>query len=209
MFNICPRCGKYAVEKQIDPSGPFALCPFCDHPYRFRQLPLFIITGASGTGKSTVCLSLAASLPACVCLESDILWREEFATPADDFRAYRDLWLRVAKNINQSGRPVALFGSAVPNQFESCPERRYFSDLHYLAFVCDDALLAARLRERPSWRQSGRSGEIERMIGFNRWIEEHAAETEPPMSLLDTSDLTLEESTDCTSRWISERLPSP
>ncbi len=47
------------------------------------------------------------------------------------------------------------------------------------------------------------------MIGFNCWIKEHAAETESPMSLLDTSDLTLEESTDCTSRWISEWLPSP
>ncbi len=73
MFNICPTCGEYAVEKRIDPSGPFAFCPSCGHAHRFRQLPLFVITGASGTGKSTVCLSLAATLTMCVCLAHSVM----------------------------------------------------------------------------------------------------------------------------------------
>jgi len=206
MFNICPRCGEYAVEKRIDPPGPFAICPHCDYPHPFRQLPLFIVTGASGTGKSTVCLSLAPLLATCVCLESDILWRPEFATPTDDYRAYRDLWLRVAKNIGQSGRPVVLFGSATPDQFAVCPERRYFTNLHYLAFVCNDATLTARLQARPAWRGSGTPERVAQMVQFNRWLTRHAAETTPAMTLLDTSDLTLDESVERTARWIGERL---
>jgi hypothetical protein len=126
MFNTCPGCGQYSVEKTIDPAGPFAVCPFCGHRHRFLQLPLFVVTGASATGKTTVCLALQSSLPECVVLECDVLWRPEFADPENDYRAFRDVWLRLAKNIGQAGRPVVLCGSAIPAQYEPCPERRYF-----------------------------------------------------------------------------------
>ncbi len=118
------------------------------------------------------------------------------------------MWLRVAKNIGQNGRPVALFGTAVPSQFESYPERRYFTAIHYLALICDDAVLADRLQGRPAWRGSGRPGRIEQMVAFNRWIREHGAQTEPPMSLLDTTDLTVDESIEHTASWIEARLVS-
>ena len=73
MFSVCPNCGEYSVEKSIDPSGPFAICPHCHYAHPFLQQPLFIITGASGTGKSTICLSLVTKLHECVVLEQDIL----------------------------------------------------------------------------------------------------------------------------------------
>jgi hypothetical protein len=95
MFNVCPGCDEYSVEKLIDPAGPFAICPYCGHQHRFIQLPLFVLTGASGIGKSTLCLELTAKVSKCVVLESDILWRTEFATPDDNYHDYRNLWLRV------------------------------------------------------------------------------------------------------------------
>src|SRR5947209_1270400 len=125
MFNVCPKCGEYAVEKEIDLSGPFAICPHCRYAHPFIRQPLFIVTGASGTGKTAICLALVPQLPECVVLESDILWDEAFDTPEDDYHKYREVWLRLATNIGQSGRPVVLFGSAVPDQFEGLPERRY------------------------------------------------------------------------------------
>ncbi len=206
MFNVCPACGEYAVEKAIDPSGPFAVCPCCGHRHRFAQRPLFLITGASGAGKTTVGLRLVELLTECVVLESDILWRAEFDTPDDDYLAYRDLWLRVAKNIGQAGRPVVLCGTAVPAQFEACPERRYFIALHYLALVCDERVLRERLRTRPAWRQSSGEEFVERMARFNRWLQDHAGQTEPPMTLLDTSDLSVEDTVDRVASWVRDRL---
>src|SRR5260221_5261277 len=123
MFNVCPNCGEYSVEKSIDPSGPFAVCPYCHYAHPFLQQPLFIISGASGTGKSTVGLAVVSVLKECVVIESDILWGMVPAAPEDNYRSYRNLWLRVAKNIGQAGRPVVLCGTAVPDQFEDCPER--------------------------------------------------------------------------------------
>src|SRR5438445_3247217 len=83
MFNVCPNCGAYSVEKSIDPTGPFAVCPYCHYAHPFLQQPLFIITGASGTGKTTVCFALVSILTECVVMECDILWGVVPATPED------------------------------------------------------------------------------------------------------------------------------
>jgi 2-phosphoglycerate kinase len=209
MFNVCPRCGEYSVEKDIealDVRNARAICPFCNYAHPFLRQPLFIISGASGAGKSTVCLALVSILQECVVMESDILWGKVPATPADNYRDYRNTWLRVAKNIGQAGRPVVLCGTAVPEQFEECPERRYFSTLYYLAMVCDDDLLVERLHQRPAWRQSNSAAVVERMLQFNRWLKEHASQTNPPMTLYDTSHRSVEASVDDVARWIKERL---
>jgi predicted kinase len=207
MFNVCPRCGVYSEEKTIDVRGPFAICPRCGYAHRFERLPLFILTGASGSGKSTIGLALVSVLQECVVMDSDILWRPEFDTPQDDYRTYRNLWLRLAKNIGQNGRPVLLVGTAVPEQFEACPERRYFSTLYYLALVADDDILEQRLRARPTWRRSATADVLNRMLAFNRWLREHAATTTPPMSLLDTSRLGVDRSVADTAAWFHQFWP--
>src|SRR5690349_1107456 len=72
MFNVCPQCGEYCVEKIIEPSEPgsantaHAICPFCHYAHQFFRQPLFIITGASGAGKSTACLALVPILEGAV-----------------------------------------------------------------------------------------------------------------------------------------------
>src|SRR5437899_1189402 len=126
MFNVCPSCGLNSVEKDIDPIGAFAVCPTCGYRHTFLRLPLFVLTGASGVGKTAMCLQLPSRLPECVVLETDIIWGPEFDRPDTNWREFREAWLRIAKNIGQGGRPVALGGTALPDQFESCLERRYF-----------------------------------------------------------------------------------
>lgn len=204
MFNVCPGCGEYSVNKTIDREKSLAICKTCRHAHRFRMTPLLIVTGASGTGKTTVALEIAPTMQDCVCMESDILWSDEFNKPEDDYSQYRNLWLRVAKNIAQSGRPLVLFGTSTPGQFEKCDESRYFSGISYLAFVCNEATLKQRLQRRPGWRKSGTDEVLERMVGFNEWLINNADAT--GMTLLDTSDMTLAESTEATRDWISEKL---
>jgi hypothetical protein len=206
MFNVCPSCGAYSVEKEIDPNESVAICPTCSYRHPFLRLPLFVLTGASGVGKTTVCLRLPPILPECVVLESDILWRKEFDEPATEYRAYRDLWLRVAKNVGQSGRPVVLGGTALPEQFATCPERRYFAAIHYLALVCDDGVLAERLRARPSWRRAGSDEFVDRMIRFNRWLIDNANRSNPPMALLDTTNGTVEDTVGQVAAWVRTKL---
>ena len=217
MFNVCPSCGLYSEDKTIEPQDDrrglaLAICPHCGYGHPFRRHPLFVLTGASGAGKTAVCLELARAqvagapwAPDCVFLEQDILWRAEFADPENGYRPFRNMWLRVAKNVGQGGRPVFLCGSAVPRQYEACPERRYFAAIHYLALVCDDDLLVERLEAWPGWRRSGDAGFVREMVAFNRWFRENAQHTEPPIALLDNAALSVQECAERVAEWVRSR----
>lgn len=202
MFNVCPSCGADRADKTIVSEGVFAICPNCSFRSKFLRLPLFIVTGASGVGKSTVCLALAAKMKDTVVMESDILWRAEFNQPETNYREYRETWLRVCKNISQAGKPVVLCGAGEPSQFEQCIERRYFSELHYLALICDDEIFASRLRSRPTRHGALKDEEIYEQVAFNRWLRNNARNTEPPMTLLDTSEITVDEIVEKVERWV-------
>lgn len=89
VFDVCPRCSEYAADKEVVADTPneraaWAICPHCGHRTPFLRLPLFTITGASGSGKTTVCLHMSRRTSQVIFLESDILWRSEFNQPDDD-----------------------------------------------------------------------------------------------------------------------------
>jgi hypothetical protein len=206
MLNVCYKCGLYRADKLIDPDGPFAICPECGHKHPFLQLPLLIVSGASGAGKSALCQHLLGQQRQVVLLDADILWRPEFNQPENNYSDFLETWLRMCKNINQSGRPVVLFGAGigVPGNIEPCVERRYFSRVHYLSLVCDDALLAARLRERPGWRESGGQAFIEGQLRFNQWFKTRPANEEPAITLLDTTHASIEQTSKQVLEWIQQ-----
>lgn len=205
MMNVCYQCGIYRADKHIDPTGPYAICPECGYRHPFISLPLLIISGASGAGKSTACNHLTGRYQESVLLDSDILWRSEFNQPKDNYREYFETWLRMCKNISQSGRPVVLFGAGfgVPENLEGCMERRYFSSVRYLALVCSNEILSQRLRERPAWRESGNPEYIEEHQRFNQWfLNYNQNSNQPPITLLDTSQKSLEDTTKEVEGWI-------
>lgn len=210
MFNVCPQCGEYRADKTIsfseETTESVALCPICGFRQKFLRLPLFILTGASGTGKTTICLKLAEKTKTVVVLESDILWRAEFDQPETDYRDYRETWLRLCKSIAQAGKPVVLCGAGVPAQFERCVERRYFSEIYYLALTCDGAMLAERLKNRPAWRNSGTEENIRQHVEFNKWLKNNARTANPPFDLLDTTNLSIEKSVEAVGQWIGGHL---
>jgi predicted kinase len=208
MFNVCDRCGEYRADKLIDSAGPYAICPVCGHKHPFLRLPLLVVGGPSGAGKSAVCRHLLGTLPEVVLLDGDILWRDAFNTPEDNYRDFFETWLRLAKNISQSGRPVVIFnaGMAVPENVEPCVERRYFSTVHYLALVCDDQVLADRLRQRPAWRDSSSPAWIAGQLQFNRWFKTEAESLAPPVELLDTTEATVAETAALVAAWIRRKI---
>jgi hypothetical protein len=206
MMNVCLQCGVYRADKIIDPTGPFAICPECGFKHPFARLPLLIVSGASGAGKSAVCHALLGKLPSAVLLDVDILWRPEFDTPETHYRDFFETWLRMGKNISQSGRPVVLFGAGVgvPENIEPRIERRYFSTVAYLALVCEDDVLVERLRQRPAWRGAHTAGFIEAQQRFNQWFQ--AYRSTPAITLVDTTGATVEESAEAVKAWVHETL---
>ena len=170
-----------------------------------NKQPLFVVTGASGVGKSTTCEELfknEAGKPYLV-MESDILWNDSYDTPEDNYRGLRTIWMDLCANIAQCGKPVVLCGCATPEQFEGLPQRELFTEIHYLAVVCDDAALEDRMK---NGRRITEEDWLNGSLSFNRWLKEHASSTKPPMTLLDITGKTPSEAAAEAERWILSHL---
>lgn len=170
-----------------------------------NKQPLFIVTGASCVGKSTMCEVLFQRETSYIIMESDLLWQDIYNTPEDDYSTYRRLWMRVCASISQINLPVVLCGCAVPKQFENHRERELFSEIHYLAVVCGDDVLEYRMR---GGRKVTDEGWIKSSLEFNRWLKENAGKTAPPLTLLDTTLLTQQQAAEFADKWIMERIHS-
>ena len=167
---------------------------------------LFLIGGASGTGKTAICHQLAGKIDHLVALDGDVIWSCGNFTP-EKTEAFYAFVLRLCDEIAKSGVRVAVFhaGAGVPGNIESCRERGLFDEVHYLGLYCSDEDLEKRLRERPEWKNQNPDGFINAMKGFNSMYRFYNGDG-PHMEKLDTSNATLEESSRRVMDWISRRL---
>jgi hypothetical protein len=129
---------------QADQPAQRLRCPWCGAQQRLPAHPLLVVTGASGTGKSTVVEPLRHRLPDCEVLETDLILQVAALG--------WDTWLQPAHAIALSGRATVLCGSLPTGQLEVLPARRLVGPVHFCNLDCPDAALAERLRARPAWR---------------------------------------------------------
>jgi len=200
---ICPGCGEWSEDRLVVEAE--VVCN-CGHRRAITRLPLLLVCGASGTGKSTLCQHLAGTLHQVVVLDHDIIWMPEMDTPDDGWRRFKRLWLQTAFHIGQNGRPVMLFGAADPEGYASLPESRYLARIDTLALVCEDDVLRERLLARPDWRRSGGDGFIAAMIDVTHALRRLADRQPDRITLLDTTHDTVEQSAEKVASWAASIL---
>jgi broad-specificity NMP kinase len=163
-------------------------------------LPLFIVTGASGTGKTAIVEPLQRLLPEWPVFETDILWDS-----GRDWHYVRQNWLRIAHRLAQTGRPTILCGTHLPEHLDRCDCRDFFRQIHYLILHCDDETLAARLRARPAWHNQTEAF-IAEQRRFNQWLIRNATTAfDPSPVLVDTTRASVQQVAETIHGWAKER----
>ncbi|WP_028647382.1 AAA family ATPase [Nocardiopsis sp. CNT312] len=201
---ICSRCGEWNEVPDTGAGASALRCHACGRERPYRRLPLYCVSGPSGTGKSTIAgLLLERLRDRFVVLEQDLLWVGGLRDPADHHRLFRSTWLRTAAMVQQSGRPVVLCGTVMPPELEPLPERALFARIHYLSLMCDPDVLADRLRARPAWRAWDEE-RIAENREFVEWIAAEADRLTPPLTLVDTTRAAPEDTAEAVCGWVEE-----
>lgn len=204
MISICPKCGNTEWKKKVTDDGRFIICNNCENKWPFKRMPLFIVTGASGVGKTTTCQEMMQKETDYIVMEGDLF----FFMPHDTEEALTfkmGTMLRMAKNISQIGKPVVLNVASMPDQFENTYERQFFSNIYYIAIVCEPGTLEKRMR---CGRGINDEDWIESSVSFNNWFLENGKKQMPLIHLCDTTNKTVEEAAQFIDKRIKEKLQS-
>ena len=171
---ICPGCGLYQTEKDVTICGDKgkSVCRVCGHVHEFRAVPLYVVLGASGTGKSTLALHMQSTQQQVIALDGDLLWRQEFVSQGND--AFFSMWMNLVLNISQAGKPVMLFMGGLPESFIDNACAKYFSSVTVIGLCAQEEDLIARLQARPAWRGSAKPEFLESMKRYNAQVMQHS-----------------------------------
>ncbi len=159
------------------------------------KYPLFIVTGYSGSGKTTSAPLLGKLMPEFNVFDMDIIVNNQ------DFQTACNNWIRIAYSNAMCGRWTVLFGS-VPNPFNISlsPKIEFFNPIHLLVLSCRDDIRYQRLIARGGWTVEGinHTNDAARLM--------YAQATNNHICVIDTSDISPTQVVDYVRGWILEKL---
>lgn len=191
----------------MEPEGGDAICPSCGRRDDTAALrPLFVVTGASGSGKTAIFGPLARLL-AGRCIVFDVDWLIDAssalcgaATIAEiPWDGFAQAWLAVAHGVAQSGLPTLLLGTLTPAGLEANIGRKWVGAIHGLLLDCPDDIRRRRIESRPPWRLR----DITEQTSWAKWLRENMREQ------IDTSLCSPEETARAIVDWVDAKLVGP
>lgn len=131
---------------------------------------LYIVTGTSGAGKTTVIPELRKGLDHVVVYDGDSVVVES------DYNISKCNWLRIAKGNADSGINTVICSTIIPENLFDCDHVKYF-DIYYINLRIDDETIIKRLQHR-NWNEEL----IKNYVNFSKWLIEHKDKAfDPPM----------------------------
>lgn len=195
MIGICPRCGNYAWDKRV--AGTTIECPKCGHRWPFRKLPLFLLSGCSGVGKTTTAQAIMQRAVDFVTLDAD-MFHDMLPTETEKI----EQMLSLSRNIAQSGRPVLWTKAGGLDYFGSTYNRQFFTDIHCLALVCEETELRRRMTEG---RHITDQAWLDSSAEYNRYFMTHDHLADMPFETLEITGQAPEEVAARVIDWVHTR----
>jgi transposase-like protein len=195
---FCYQCGSYTVKRHelISCIGYFT-CDNCGYQFTKTVLPLFIVTGASGAGKSAILEPLQHLLTEYGVFDKDQIWARDWDMVYNNF-------FRIASALAQGDKKTVVVGTIVPEHLEGLSDRNLVGEIFYINLHTDDQTRRTRLTSRRKWG-----------LPSEEFIQEHAkfaaqllmdSETlfGHPMPTIDTTYKSPEEVAELVAGWIKK-----
>ena len=176
MIGICPKCGNHQWDKEV--KGNEIFCPKCGNNWKFTRLPLFILSGCSGVGKTTTAMEIIRRTTEFTVLDADMFYNIMPHETDEDYFDQAEQIGSLSKNHNS----------------------RFFPAIYCLALVCDEELLRARMRNGrgitdEEWIQSS--------VDYNHYFKTHRQLGDMAFDTWDISGKTPAEAADYVIQWVA------
>ena len=181
MIAVCQVCGNHDWDKEVQ--GNVIYCPRCGNKWNFKKLPLFILTGCSGVGKTVTARKLQEETQELVVLDADMFYNIMPHETESDYYDQVEQMESLSKNINQCGRPVLWAMAGNIDKISRTYHYRFFETVYILALVCEEQSLQNRMMKGRGindreWIQSS--------IDYNHFFKTHRQIGEMHFDVLDT-----------------------
>lgn len=201
MIEICSKCGNYDWDKEIE--GNKLRCPKCGAEWEFISMPLFILTGCSGVGKTATAIEIMRKRVDFVVLDADIFIGYVDCNSEESCDDWVEMIANISKDIMQSGKPVLWTLAGCLDRFPKAYNSRYFSDIKCLSLVCDDKELRKRMQEGrgitdENWLKSSSA--------YNRYFMEHDSIGDTKFEIFDITDKEPGEVAAYVVEWIKKKI---
>ncbi len=201
MLEICPRCGNHGWDKEVE--NIHIKCPKCGYVWEYRALPLFILTGCSGIGKTTTARKLIQQNNDFIVLDADIFYNAMPHQTDEDYHQQIDILENLSKDIMQCGKPVLWTMAGNLDKLNSSYQSRFFSQIYCLALVCDEASLRYRMTEGrgitdENWIQSS--------VDYNNYFLTHHTLGDISFELLNTQGKDTDIVAKAVRKWVLEKI---
>jgi hypothetical protein len=192
---------------------------------------LFLVTGASGSGK-TSCLGPLREL------HPEIAWHDfdELGVPSQPDKKWRhlrtELWVNTAVQYQKDGRDTGVCGNILLGEVLACPSLPQLGSVATCLLDCYDITRIDRLIKRglhgatqdmlcwaawqrmhavdPQWRQDVIKDDGAPEMRWDRWDTWERGDPRWQVSVIDTTELSIDEVAAEVSRWIqAERSKHP
>jgi hypothetical protein len=193
---------------------------------------LFLIMGASGSGKSSVLTGLKRERPG-------IDWRDfddvpECPTNTAERQLTTESWLQVALQNQSRGISTGIAGTIVLGEVLACPSAQAIEGIHALLLDCADVARIDRIRARdgsdakwasqemlcwaawlrmhasdPQWRQDVIQAQGASGMHWKNWSSWSRNDARWRVAVLDNTYLSIEATTRALLAWVDEHIIEP
>lgn len=197
MIGICNKCGNHEWDKEVRDNKIF--CPKCGNSWEFIKLPLFILTGCSGVGKTTTAMEIIRRKVDFTVLDGDMFFNIMPHETEEDYYEQVEQIGSLSKNLMQTGKPVLWAMAGNLDKLHRTYNSRFFQEIYCLALVCNEEVLRTRMQDGRGIRDAEW---IQSSVDYNKYFKTYRQIGDMRFEIYDISEKSPAETADYVIEWV-------